>query len=76
LIKYNDQYFALKQMSKARIRAKGLKSHVYWEKHVMLECNSPFTVNLVETFQVRLCIHTAVEPEGGGWRMKRERKRG
>lgn len=40
-------------MSKARIRAKGLKSHVYWEKHVMLECNSPFTVNLVETFQVR-----------------------
>jgi len=66
LVKHRGQHFALKAMSKARVKHVGLIRHVEREKEVMLECTTPFAVNLVATFSDKHYIYMLMETVMGG----------
>lgn len=66
LVRHRGQHFALKAMSKARLKHVGLIRHVEREKEVMLECTTPFAVNLVATFADKHYIYMLMETVMGG----------
>ncbi|CAG9465654.1 unnamed protein product [Pedinophyceae sp. YPF-701] len=66
LVRHSGNYYALKAMSKGRLRQVGLTKHVRREKEVMLECTSPFVVNLIATFSDRMYIYMLMETVMGG----------
>ena len=66
LVRHQDKYYAMKKMSKARIKSVGLVRHVEREKDIMLECNTPFVVNLISTFDDRSSIYIVMETVMGG----------
>lgn len=51
MVKHREKTYALKQIGKAQIVDKGLVQHVKREKDIMAECQNPFLVNLLGSFQ-------------------------
>lgn len=66
LVRYRGKVYALKQMSKAHIIDNKLVAHVHREKNCMLECNSPWLVNLVSTARDDKNIYMLLEAVMGG----------
>jgi cGMP-dependent protein kinase len=58
--------YALKQVAKAHVVAKGLVSHIKRERDVMEECVSPFLVNLAASFQDAQSLYMMMELVMGG----------
>ncbi|KAI8463719.1 MAG: putative cGMP-dependent protein kinase [Monoraphidium minutum] len=59
-------FYALKQMTKAYIKAQGLVRHVHREKQAMLEVDSPWLVNLAATLKDERCVYMLLEAVLGG----------
>jgi|TARA_B100001142_G_scaffold289008_1_gene305517 serine/threonine protein kinase len=58
--------YAVKSLSKAQILGAQLQHHVMQERDVMKDCDSPFTVRLVATFQDRAMLYMCMETVMGG----------
>jgi cGMP-dependent protein kinase len=58
--------YALKQVAKAHVVAKGLVAHIKRERDVMEECVSPFLVNLAASFQDAQSLYMMMELVMGG----------
>lgn len=58
--------FAVKQLSKAQIIAAQLQHHVRQERDVMKDCDSPYLVRLVATFQDPRMLYMCMETVMGG----------
>jgi len=66
LVSHRGSFFALKAMSKARLKKVGLVRHVEREKEVMLECTTPFAVNLIATLSDKTHVYMLMETVMGG----------
>ncbi|WIA19038.1 hypothetical protein OEZ85_003698 [Tetradesmus obliquus] len=66
LVRYRGGSYALKQMAKGHIVDNKLVAHVHREKKAMLECSSPWLVNLVATAQDDKNIYMLLEVVMGG----------
>ena len=66
LVSYRGKHYALKQMTKAHIVDHHLTTHVHREKKCMLECESPWLVNLVATLKDAKNIYMLMEVVLGG----------
>ena len=66
MVQYNVQYCALKKISKAQIVKSSLVTHVISEKRIMTECDSPFLVNLLGSFQDETQLYMLMELVMGG----------
>mmetsp|Transcript_19844 Transcript_19844/g.23817 ORF Transcript_19844/g.23817 Transcript_19844/m.23817 type:complete len:864 (+) Transcript_19844:206-2797(+) len=66
LVSYKKQHYALKCFMKQQILAFGLQNHVMQERNIMMDCNSPFLVNLVGTFQEPDTLYMIMETVMGG----------
>lgn len=58
--------FALKTLSKAQILGAQLQNHVMQERDVMKDCDSPYLVRLVATFQDARMLYMCMETVMGG----------
>ncbi|MEW5303042.1 MAG: hypothetical protein WDW36_005773 [Sanguina aurantia] len=66
LVKYQDQFTALKCISKAFVREQGLVEHVKREKDLMAECDHPFLVDLIGTTTDDFTLYMMMEAVMGG----------
>jgi cGMP-dependent protein kinase len=66
LVEYRGKHYALKQMAKAHIVDHHLVTHVHREKKAMMECESPWLVNLVGTAKDANNIYMMIEAVLGG----------
>mmetsp|Transcript_82 Transcript_82/g.239 ORF Transcript_82/g.239 Transcript_82/m.239 type:complete len:915 (-) Transcript_82:41-2785(-) len=66
LVRYEHNYYALKQMAKDHIVRKNLVNVVKREKNVMAQCHSPFLVNLCASYKDPLYVYLLMEVVLGG----------
>jgi len=66
LATHRGQRYALKQVAKAHVVAKGLVAHIKRERDVMAECDSPFLVSLTASFQDAQALYLLMELVLGG----------
>ncbi|GAB4820005.1 hypothetical protein N2152v2_007051 [Parachlorella kessleri] len=66
LVEYEGKTYALKTLSKGHIIQTGLQEHIKREKAVMLECSSPFLVNLLASFKDATHLYMLMELVQGG----------
>lgn len=66
LVRYGGAHHALKALTKSQIVAVGLTEHVKREKVIMAECDCPFMVNLIGSFQDDEHIYMMMEAIMGG----------
>ena len=66
LVKYKDKRYALKCLKKAQIVTMGLTEHIKREKTIMMECHSPFLVNLAARFKDDTTVYLLMECVMGG----------
>ena len=66
LVKFGEKRYALKCLQKAQIISMGLLNHVKREKDIMMECHSPFLVNLVACFKDTAQLYMLMEAVMGG----------
>ncbi|KAL6754149.1 putative cGMP-dependent protein kinase [Haematococcus lacustris] len=66
LVKYQNSYHALKCVAKAFVQEQGLVAHIKREKNTMLECRSPFLVNLHGTSQDDQTLYMMMDAVMGG----------
>jgi cGMP-dependent protein kinase len=66
LVRYHGLHYALKCISKTFILDQGLVEHIKREKESMLECCSPFLVNLAGTAQDDTTLYMMLELMEGG----------
>ena len=66
LVKYKEKRYALKCLRKAQIVTMGLTEHIKREKDAMLECHSPFLVNLAARFKDNDTVYLLMECVMGG----------
>jgi len=64
--KKNQEVFALKKMSKAQIVANHQEANVMSEKNIMVQCNSPFILKLVNTYVDTKSLYFLMEFCQGG----------
>ena len=66
LVKFGEKRYALKCLQKSQILTMGLLTHVKREKDIMMECHSPFLVNLVACFKDSTQLFMLMEAVMGG----------
>ena len=66
LVSHGGETYALKEIGKAQIVARGLVDHVWREKETMKECDSPFLVNLRQTYVSDASIFMLMDKVLGG----------
>ena len=66
LVKWNSDYCALKQISKAQVVKSQLVNHIKAEKRLMAECDNPFLVRLHAAFQDPQNLYLLMEFVQGG----------
>lgn len=66
LVSHGGETYALKEIGKAQIVARGLVDHVWREKETMKECDSPFLVNLRQTYVCDASIFMLMDKVLGG----------
>ena len=66
LVKYKEKRYALKCLRKAQIVTMGLTEHIKREKDAMLECHSPFLVDLAARFKDNDTVYLLMECVMGG----------
>lgn len=66
LATHRGNKYALKQVAKAHVVAKGLVAHIKRERDVMAECDSPFLVALTASFQDAQALYLLMELVLGG----------
>ena len=66
LVKFGEKRYALKCLQKSQIISMGLLTHVKREKDIMMECHSPFLVNLVACFKDKTQLYMLMECVMGG----------
>lgn len=66
LVKWNNDYCALKQICKQQVVKSQLVGHIKAEKRLMAECDSPFLVRLHAAFQDTTHLYLLMEFVQGG----------
>ena len=66
LVKWNNDFCALKQISKALVVKSQLVNHIKAEKRLMAECDCPFLVRLQAAFQDTTHLYLVMDFVQGG----------
>lgn len=66
LVKWNNEFCALKQISKALVVKSQLVNHIKAEKRLMAECDCPFLVRLQAAFQDKTHLYLVMDFVQGG----------
>jgi cGMP-dependent protein kinase len=66
LVAHDGETYALKEIGKAQVVARGLVEHVWREKQTMAQCDSPFLVNLRRTYVSERSIYMLMDKVLGG----------
>jgi serine/threonine protein kinase len=66
LVKHRQALYALKSIGKAHVVSTNMLRHITREREAMKQLSSPFTVNLVATFQDRDNVYMLLERVMGG----------
>jgi cGMP-dependent protein kinase len=64
--RHGGNIYAIKSLSKAQILSAQLQNHVMQERDVMKDCDSPYLVRLVATFQDARMLYMCMETVMGG----------
>lgn len=66
LVRYANEYFAMKMLRKTRVVEMKQENHIKWEQKILSSIRHPFIVNLEATFQDKYFLYLVLELVSGG----------